>query len=168
MTAPQKSVDVFDDKTRELAREIIARFPTYRSYLPSDLEEGEVEPEDVRLIEGAVAKAKRWSSLPDRSVHDFAADVLLGRVETAGPGRPDPRVVLRFRRRFQQLTGPVMAKSLEDTLFYRYACLLGLNEVGGDLTTPAMSIERFHERTRAALERRDPAGERPAAPAPTH
>ncbi len=47
-----------------------------------------MEPEDVRLIEGAVAKAKRWSSLPDRSVHDFARDVLLGRIETTGPDGP--------------------------------------------------------------------------------
>ncbi|WP_163580155.1 hypothetical protein, partial [Klebsiella pneumoniae] len=70
---------------------------------PSDLDESDVEPEDVRLIEGAVAKAKRWSALPDRSVHDFAAAALLGEVDTDGPARPDPRLVLRFRRRFQQL-----------------------------------------------------------------
>jgi len=153
LTSDLKEVADADRRTRDftvnaLRRaliEVIARFPTYRSYLPADLEEGEVEPEDVRLIEGAVAKAKRWSSLPDRSVHDFARDVLLGRVETSGPGRPDPRVVLRFRRRFQQLTGPVMAKSLEDTLFYRYACLLGLNEVGGDPGEYGIDAEHFHD-----------------------
>ena len=153
LTSDLKEVADADRRTRDftvnaLRRaliEIIARFPTYRSYLPPELEEGEVEPEDVRLIEGAVAKAKRWSSLPDRSVHDFAAEVLLGRIETVGPGRPDPRVVLRFRRRFQQLTGPVMAKSLEDTLFYRYACLLGLNEVGGDPGEYGIDAEHFHD-----------------------
>jgi len=153
LTSDLKEVADADRRTRDftvnaLRRaliEVIARFPTYRSYLPADLEEGEVEPEDVRLIEGAVAKAKRWSSLPDRSVHDFARDVLLGRVETSGPGRPDPRVVLRFRRRFQQLTGPVMAKSLEDTLFYRYAALLGLNEVGGDPGEYGIDAEHFHD-----------------------
>ncbi len=96
LTSDLKEVADADRRTRDftvnaLRRaliEIIARFPTYRSYLPADLEEGEVEPEDVRLIEGAVAKAKRWSSLPDRSVHDFAQDVLLGRVETSGPAGP--------------------------------------------------------------------------------
>ena len=143
--ADRRTRDFTVNALRRALIEIIARFPTYRSYLPADLEEGEVEPEDVRLIEGAVAKAKRWSGLPDRSVHDFAADVLLGRVETAGPGRPDPRVVLRFRRRFQQLTGPVMAKSLEDTLFYRYACLLGLNEVGGDPGEYGIDAAHFHD-----------------------
>jgi (1->4)-alpha-D-glucan 1-alpha-D-glucosylmutase len=157
LTSDLKEVADADRRTRDftvnaLRRaliEIIARFPTYRSYLPPELEEGEVEPEDVRLIEGAVAKAKRWSGLPDRSVHDFAADVLLGRIETTGAGRPDPRVVLRFRRRFQQLTGPVMAKSLEDTLFYRYGRLLALNEVGGDPGQFGIAVASFHEQNRA-------------------
>ncbi len=152
LTADLKAVADGDRRTRDFSVnairraliEIVARFPTYRSYLPPELEDAEIEAEDVRLIEGAVAKAKRWSGLPDRSVHDFAQDVLLGRVETAGPGRPDPRTVLRFRRRFQQLTGPVMAKSLEDTLFYRYVCLLGLNEVGGDPGEYGIDAGHFH------------------------
>ena len=152
LTADLKEVADSDRRTRDFSVnairraliEIIARFPTYRSYLPPELEDAEIEAEDVRLIEGAVAKAKRWSGLPDRSVHDFAQNVLLGRVETAGPGRPDPRTVLRFRRRFQQLTGPVMAKSLEDTLFYRFAELLALNEVGGDPGEYGLDAEHFH------------------------
>lgn len=152
LTADLKAVADSDRRTRDFSLnatrraliEIIARFPTYRSYLPPELEDAEIEPEDVRLIEGAVAKAKRWSGLPDRSVHDFTRDVLLGRVETSGPGRPDPRTVLRFRRRFQQLTGPVMAKSLEDTLFYRFAMLLGLNEVGGDPGEYGLDADHFH------------------------
>ena len=74
----------------------------------------------MRLIEGTVARAKRGSALPDRSVHDFVAAALLGAI---GPRDRAARsaAARRFRRRFQQLTGPVMAKSLEDTLFYRYA-----------------------------------------------
>ncbi|PIU04319.1 malto-oligosyltrehalose synthase, partial [Methylobacterium sp. CG09_land_8_20_14_0_10_71_15] len=142
--ADRRTRDFSVNAIRRALIEIIARFPTYRSYLPSDLDESDVEPEDVRLIEGAVAKAKRWSALPDRSVHDFAAAALLGEVDTDGPARPDPRLVLRFRRRFQQLTGPVMAKSLEDTLFYRYVLLLGLNEVGGDPGEYGITVEHFH------------------------
>ena len=152
MTADLKQVADADRRTRDFSVnairraliEIIARFPTYRSYLPGDLDESDVEDEDIRLVEGAVKKAKRWSGLPDRSVHDFATDALLGRIDTAAPGRPDAEVILRFRRRFQQLTGPVMAKSLEDTLFYRYAALLALNEVGGDPGEYGLSIEHFH------------------------
>ncbi|WP_264049088.1 malto-oligosyltrehalose synthase [Methylobacterium flocculans] len=152
MTSDLKAVADADRRTRDFSVnairraliEIIARFPTYRSYLPGDLDESDVEDEDIRLIETAVKKAKRWSALPDRSVHDFAADAMLGRIDVTGSGRPDPEVILRFRRRFQQLTGPVMAKSLEDTLFYRFAELLALNEVGGDPGEYGLDAEHFH------------------------
>ncbi len=121
--------------------EIIAGFPVYRSYITGD----EPSAADVRLIDETVAAAKKRSVLPDRSVHDFAAACLLGRIETEGPGRPEADHVARFRRRFQQLTGPVMAKSLEDTLFYRYGPLLALNEVGGDPGHFGGSVAGFHE-----------------------
>ncbi len=120
--------------------EIIARFPVYRSYLTGT----EPSPADAHLVEETIAAAKRHSALPDRSIHDFAAAALLGRIETAGPGRPTADHVARFRRRFQQLTGPVMAKSLEDTLFYRYGRLISLNEVGGDPAEFGVTIEHFH------------------------
>ncbi|WP_412759740.1 malto-oligosyltrehalose synthase [Methylorubrum subtropicum] len=152
MTGDLKQIADADRRTRDFSTnairraliEIVARFPVYRSYLPGDLDESEIEDEDVELIEGAVRKAKRWSALPDRSVHDFAADALLGRIEVGGAGQPDPGVVLRYRRRFQQLTGPVMAKSLEDTLFYRFVELLALNEVGGDPGEYGIDAEHFH------------------------
>jgi len=142
--ADRRTRDFSVNAIRRALIEIVARFPTYRSYLPGDLDDSDVEDEDVALIEGAVRKAKRWSQLPDRSVHDFAADALLGRIDTTGPSRPDPAVFLRFRRRFQQLTGPVMAKSLEDTLFYRFVELLALNEVGGDPGEYGLDPEHFH------------------------
>ena len=115
--------------------EIIAAFPVYRSYI----RDGEPAAEDVRLIEETIAAAQESSTLPDRSVHDFVAAVLLGRIEAAA--QDDVR---RFRRRFQQLTGPVMAKSLEDTLFYRYGRLIALNEVGGDPGHFGLSLAAFH------------------------
>ncbi|HKH95947.1 MAG TPA: malto-oligosyltrehalose synthase, partial [Beijerinckiaceae bacterium] len=125
---------------RRALAEIIARFPVYRSYLTDE----EPASEDIRLIERTVERAKRSSALPDRTVHDFAADALLGRIDTEGPGRPAPDHLRRFRRRFQQLTGPVMAKSLEDTLFYRYVRLLALNEVGGDPGHFGLTLDEFH------------------------
>jgi (1->4)-alpha-D-glucan 1-alpha-D-glucosylmutase len=62
------------------------------------------------------------------------------------PRRPPhsaPRV-RRFALKVQQFTGPMMAKSLEDTTFYRYHLLLALNEVGGDPAAKALPIEAFH------------------------
>src|SRR5262249_60382578 len=49
-----------------------------------------------------------------------------------------------FVTRFQQSTGPVMAKGVEDTAFYRYVRLLALNEVGGDPGRFGLSVEGFH------------------------
>ena len=62
------------------------------------------------------------------------------------PGRAAhsaPRV-RRFALKVQQFTGPMMAKSLEDTTFYRYHRLLALNEVGGDPSAKALSVDVFH------------------------
>jgi (1->4)-alpha-D-glucan 1-alpha-D-glucosylmutase len=69
------------------------------------------------------------------------------------PGRPPhsaPRV-RRFALKVQQFTGPMMAKSLEDTAFYQFHRLLALNEVGGDPASHGLTIPAFHEamRTRA-------------------
>lgn len=122
--------------------EIVERFPVYRSYMVAGAEPAE---EDIRLIQDTIARAKRSSRLPDRSVHDFIGDCLLGGIETDGPGKPAAALVQRFVTRFQQLTGPVMAKSLEDTLFYRYARLLVLNEVGGDPAHFGLSLSAFHD-----------------------
>jgi (1->4)-alpha-D-glucan 1-alpha-D-glucosylmutase len=121
---------------RQSLVEIVAAFPVYRSYL----KDGEPASEDVRLIEETIEAAKTSSALPDRTVHDFIASVLLGRTQSGGPGS-----VRRFRRRFQQLTGPVMAKSLEDTLFYRYGRLIALNEVGGDPGHFGLPPDAFHQ-----------------------
>jgi (1->4)-alpha-D-glucan 1-alpha-D-glucosylmutase len=128
--------------------EIIARLPVYRTYI-----QDEADDLDRRLLERTVFQAKRWSVLPDRSVHDFILAALLGMLDTASPGRAHPEEVTRFRRRFQQLTGPVMAKSLEDTLFYRYARLISLNEVGGDPDHFGTEVEKFHRLNAARAER---------------
>jgi (1->4)-alpha-D-glucan 1-alpha-D-glucosylmutase len=58
-----------------------------------------------------------------------------------------------FVTRFQQTTGPVMAKGTEDTAFYRYVRLAALNEVGGDPGTLSMSVSQFHERNARRAER---------------
>src|SRR5262249_54846032 len=57
----------------------------------------------------------------------------------------------RFVRKLQQLTGPVMAKALEDTAFYRFHRLIALNEVGGDPAADGIGIDEFHRRMRERL-----------------
>ncbi|GEO14297.1 malto-oligosyltrehalose synthase [Microvirga aerophila] len=125
---------------RKAIVDIIAAFPVYRTYLDG------VEPsaEDVSLIESTIEAAKRFSGLSDHNVHEFIKAVLLGNGNADGAS-PRPDDDERFRRCFQQLTGPVMAKSLEDTLFYRYGRLIALNEVGGDPGHFGISLAEFHE-----------------------
>ena len=67
---------------------------------------------------------------------DYLKDVLLLRAQ----GPP----AIHFAMRFQQLTGPVMAKGVEDTAIYRYHRLVALNEVGCDPARFGASIEEFH------------------------
>jgi (1->4)-alpha-D-glucan 1-alpha-D-glucosylmutase len=130
---------------RQALVETIAAFPHYRSYR----REGEPDAEDAHLIERAVASAKEASILHDKAAHDFIAAVLLGGIRTSDRKRS----LADFPRRFQQLTGPVMAKSLEDTVFYRYGRLIALNEVGGDPGQFGVTTAQFHEAN--ALRARD-------------
>ena len=138
--ANRLSRDYSVNMIRVALADIIIAFPVYRTYMTP----ASCVREDSVLVAGAVRKAKIATTLPDRSVHDFIGSILLGTVPMGSPGRAPKGLVERFRRRFQQLTGPVMAKSLEDTLFYRYVRFLALNEVGGDPRRFGISPPEFH------------------------
>jgi (1->4)-alpha-D-glucan 1-alpha-D-glucosylmutase len=122
---------------RQALREIVACFPVYRTYI--DWRGSRAE--DRRDLEWAVAHGRRRSDRSDLSVFEFLLDLLntdLGRGRAPALNR---REVRRLAMKFQQYTGAVMAKGVEDTAFYRYNRLISLNEVGGDPkrfgTTPA-------------------------------
>jgi (1->4)-alpha-D-glucan 1-alpha-D-glucosylmutase len=119
--------------------EIIAAFPVYRTYVAAD----GASAEDRRYIEWAVGQARRrWPGI-DTSIFDFIEGVLTGDLAGKSTGY-NRAAVLRLAMRFQQLTGPVMAKGAEDTAFYRYARLIALNEVGGDPRRFGLSVAAFH------------------------
>ena len=131
------------DTLRPVLREIAAAFPVYRTYVSSR----GVQPEDRRIIAGAVAAARRGRGGREAAAFAFVERALRGEI-------PGPRSgVLRFAMRFQQFTAPVMAKSLEDTAFYRYVRLLSLNEVGGDPRRFGIAVPEFHRRNAARRER---------------
>ncbi|MCD6032916.1 MAG: hypothetical protein K0S78_5098, partial [Thermomicrobiales bacterium] len=104
---------------------------------------------DRRAIEQAVALAKRRNPASDLSVFDFLEDMLLLR-DSDDLTEAERRERCRFVMKFQQLTGPVMAKGVEDTAFYRYNRLVALNEVGSDPAAFGVSVAEFH---RANTER---------------
>jgi (1->4)-alpha-D-glucan 1-alpha-D-glucosylmutase len=129
------------DYTREALtfalREVIERFTVYRTYVTGR----RCSASDRRYIEWAVRQAKKQNAIPDPSIFDFIERLLTGDLARA-PRSGYPRAAaVRAAMKFQQYTGPMMAKSMEDTAFYRHVPLLSLNEVGGDPrrfgTTPA-------------------------------
>jgi (1->4)-alpha-D-glucan 1-alpha-D-glucosylmutase len=117
----------------ECLAEVIANFEVYRTYgRPGD----EPSPADVNMVGRATLMAGLRRPEIDGELLSFLRDVLLLKV----PGEAETEIALRF----QQLSGPVMAKAVEDTAFYRYVPLLSLNEVGGDPSHPVDDLARFH------------------------
>jgi (1->4)-alpha-D-glucan 1-alpha-D-glucosylmutase len=135
------------DSLSTVVRELIACFPVYRTYLS---EEGEVSEADRQVILRAVRAAKRRNAAMETSIFDFLRDVLLLE-KFENFDEATRRKQFDFVLKFQQCTGPIMAKGLEDTAFYIFNRLVALNEVGGDPKQFGISIERFHERNRLRL-----------------
>jgi (1->4)-alpha-D-glucan 1-alpha-D-glucosylmutase len=118
----------------EALSEVVVAFPVYRTYVrPGDENVGET---DRRVIAEACRRARARRVDVDDRVFDFIESVLLLRWAEA----EERELVMRF----QQLTGPAMAKGLEDTAFYRYARFLALNEVGGDPAHFSEPREELH------------------------
>jgi (1->4)-alpha-D-glucan 1-alpha-D-glucosylmutase len=106
--------------------EVTACMPVYRTYI----REAPVGGDDRAHIEAAVADARRRAQGVDARLFDFVAAVLLIQPPPYISGERDKWLELVMR--WQQFTGPVMAKGVEDTAFYNYNRLLSLNEVGSD------------------------------------
>jgi (1->4)-alpha-D-glucan 1-alpha-D-glucosylmutase len=128
----------FRDYTRyeidHALREIIAAFPVYRTYVVPGA--GEPSAEDVAHVHEAVRAAKERHPDLDPDLFDFLGAILAG----GHRGDREDELVARF----QQVTGPVMAKGVEDTAFYTFNRLVCLNEVGGSPGRFGVSVEEFH------------------------
>ena len=133
---------------RDALVEIVAAFPVYRSYVGA---RGATEA-DRRRIARAVERARRRSEDPESGLFEWIEGVLNGDLARTSRGARRHEV-LRFIRRFQQYSAPVMAKGFEDTGLYRHAVLLSLNEVGGDPRRFAVDPSSFHDENRRRAER---------------
>jgi (1->4)-alpha-D-glucan 1-alpha-D-glucosylmutase len=131
-------------------REVIACLSVYRTY--ADGAKGKVSEWDRRYVEAAVEEAERRNPRTARAIFDFIGDTLSLR-NLGGFRKEDRQAVIDFVMKFQQLTGPVMAKGAEDTAFYVYNRLISLNEVGGDPEELGTSLQAFHRQNSARLER---------------
>src|SRR5260370_10486104 len=132
--------DYAADSLRQALELYVLHFPVYRTYLTSSGSAAH----DRALISATIERARADWFAADDGIFDFLRDTLT--MDLIKPGRAAhsaPRV-RRFALKVQQFTGPLMAKSLEDTTFYRYHRLLALNEVGGDPSAKALSVDGFH------------------------
>jgi (1->4)-alpha-D-glucan 1-alpha-D-glucosylmutase len=121
-------------KLQEALSEVIICFPVYRSYITGN--GGAVSAADLAAIKSAVHPACEERN--DLSPEMFAyIHALLLKPQRGKSAR-------QFIARFQQLTGPVMAKGVEDTASYCFNRFASLNEVGGDPGTFGVSVDGFH------------------------
>ena len=130
-------------------REIIARFPVYRTYIDGGL----LHDDDRRDIDWAVTQARRSSAALAPSVFDFLRQALTSDLVAQPQSGFSRQEVLRLAMKVQQYSGPVMAKGLEDTAFYRFNRLLALNEVGGHPDSFGVSVAAFHAANAERLRR---------------
>ncbi len=132
--------DYSADSLRQALELYVLHFPVYRTYLTS----AGPTAHDRALIAATIDKARADWYAADDGIFDFLRDSLT--MDLVKPGRAAHSVprVRRFALKVQQFTGPLTAKALEDTAFYRYHRLLALNEVGGDPSAQALPVEAFH------------------------
>ncbi|WNV73937.1 malto-oligosyltrehalose synthase [Geodermatophilus sp. DSM 44513] len=121
---------VSGEEQLEALAELLASFPVYRSYLPDGREH----------LDATVAAVRERR--PDLTA---ALDALHPVLSQAGT---------EAATRFEQTSGPVMAKGVEDSAYYRWARFVALNEVGGDPSRFGSTVEEFHEAQQRRAERR--------------
>lgn len=158
---------------RTALREVVAALGIYRTYIDAHQELGDDPSEpnmlahdpsqpngglahvrskpqyitterDRKFMQAAVHEAKRRHPLLDDTLFDYIEDTLLLRNMQSFDEADRPRIA-NWVMKFQQLTGPVMAKGVEDTAFYRYNRLVSLNEVGDHPSQFGLSVEHYHK-----------------------
>jgi (1->4)-alpha-D-glucan 1-alpha-D-glucosylmutase len=144
--APSGQAPLRRDSLRGALRELIASFPVYRTYRS----DGRLNPEDRRVLTQAFQAARRKKPGTHARAFAFLQKVLLAQADPTERCGKAPRLSVAVLR-LQQLTGPVMAKGLEDTLLYRYFPLVSLNEVGCEPGRFGTTAAAFHRSNRERL-----------------
>lgn len=122
--------------------------PVYRTYIRSR----EVLPRDRDILEWTFREMiRRDPNIPRRTI-DFLRRVFLPDPDQDFSGE-DESARIHWIKRWQQITGPVMAKGFEDTALYNYFPLLSLNDVGGEPASRGVTAASFHRFNLERLER---------------
>jgi (1->4)-alpha-D-glucan 1-alpha-D-glucosylmutase len=136
-------------------QEVAAALPVYRTYIDAR----GASDADRTALAVAFDHADRRNPAAERATFEFLRGVLdaaANHARNVAEGDDRERAIadhqLTFTMRFQQFTGPVQAKGVEDTAFYRHNVLLSLNEVGGDPAAAVTTPDVFH---RTNIDRRE-------------
>jgi (1->4)-alpha-D-glucan 1-alpha-D-glucosylmutase len=142
-----RTADFTQNLLHRAIKELIACFPVYRTYVDGS---GVLDADDQRDLSWALARARRYQTEIDPSVFEFLEQVLTGNLLLRPRSGFSHETLRRCAMRLQQYSGPVDAKGMEDTAFYRYNRFIALNEVGGDPDRFGGTLAAFH---RANLQR---------------
>jgi (1->4)-alpha-D-glucan 1-alpha-D-glucosylmutase len=138
-------IDITLNGLRRAIVEVLACFPIYRTYMSPEYS----RPQYWDYVVDAVSKAK--SRRPDLFYElDFMLRFLC--LQCQDLNDEDKKHRIRWVMRFQQLSGPLMAKGFEDTTLYVYNRLLSLNEVGGEPSRFGVSVNEFHKFNKMRFE----------------
>ncbi len=139
----RRNRDYTDSELARALLETAVHFPVYRSYVCAS--RNTVTDFDEEVIERATSLASKEQPDLDPELFSFLKNILTLQLQGSLEGE--------LAMRFQQLTGPAMAKGVEDTAFYRFNRLLCLNEVGGDPKRFGTGTEPFHQACLRAREK---------------
>ncbi|WP_187969393.1 malto-oligosyltrehalose synthase [Aquibium microcysteis] len=145
-TIAQAGERIAEEVFGEAIAAVIVAIRVYRTYGTRD----GMAPQDRDIVHRAAREAIDRLGAGRRRPVELVERLLVGDVT---PGTEETARI--FREKLQQLSGPVMAKAVEDTVFYRYNRLIAVNEVGCDPVRRSGSIARFHARLGRAAERGD-------------
>lgn len=126
------------DDIREVIASVLVCLPVYRYYPAASMPEGH----DAAAFSALIDKVRKERTVHDRAL-SFFKDCF-----TSVPLLPDDaygKALLHFWRRCMQVSGPLMAKGMEDTLFYNYHRYAAHNEVGGNPFRFGITVDEFHD-----------------------
>ncbi|MEO0769258.1 MAG: malto-oligosyltrehalose synthase, partial [Cyanobacteria bacterium J06649_4] len=135
----RRSRDLTAPRLRRALQTVMVCFPIYCTYIDSS----GVSERDAKYVKEAVEKARSRVDDLDQELNFIERIFLLDYGD--GIEEAEKSHWLHFVMKVQQFTGPLMAKGLEDTLFYIYNRFIGLNEVGGSPDEFGISIAQFHQ-----------------------
>lgn len=147
-----------DRRWRDLTRhelttvvsELMANMPVYRTYRKN---RQPVSSEDRQVLEEACRQALARNPRAEPQPFEFVRDLLIGIYPEPDANEGHHTALLSWVLTFQQYTGAVMAKAVEDTAYYTYSRFVALNEVGDDPRSFGGSVDAFHRANTARLGR---------------